>query len=126
MPTGHGKVAYALRRVMGEAAANVLLQNGQENKIYQFTGSELYSYQDVANELSLLSGKTVNYTDADATMFPDKLKELGVPEISIMIASGFSADIKNSQYEIVSNDLEKLLGRRPTSLKGSLKEIYSF
>jgi len=125
LPTGNGKVGYALRREMGEAAANVLLQNGHENKTYQITGSELYSYQDVANKLSLLSDKTVNYTDADAATFPDKLKEHGVPELRILIASGFSADIKNGQYEIVSNDLENLLGRKSATLKESLKEIYN-
>lgn len=125
LPAGNGKVAYALRKEMGEAAANILLQNGHENKTYQITGSKLYSYQDVANELSLLSGKTVNYTDADATIFSNKLKEYGVPETSIIIALGFSADIKNGQYEIVSKDLEKLLGREPKSLKDSLKEIYN-
>src|SRR5690606_11792661 len=108
LPTANGKVAYALRREMGEAAANVLLQNGHENKTYQITGSELYSYQDVANELSSLSGKAINYTDADAATFPDKLKEHGVPELRILIASGFSADIKSGQYEIVSKDLEDL------------------
>ncbi|HUH18612.1 SDR family oxidoreductase [Albibacterium sp.] len=125
LPTGNGKVGYALRREMGEATANVLLQNGHENKIYQITGSELYSYQDVANELSSLSGKRINYTDADAATFPDKLKEYGVPELQILIASGFSADIKNGQYEIVSKDLENLLARKPASLKESLKEIYN-
>lgn len=125
LPTGNGKVAYALRREMGEAAANVLLQNGHENKTYQITGSELYSYQDVANELSSLSDKTIHYTDADAATFPNKLKEFGVPELRILIASGFSADIKSGQYEIVSKDLENLLGRKPASLKESLKEIYN-
>src|SRR5690554_3685539 len=125
LPTGNGKVGYALRREMGEAAANVLLQNGHENKTYQITGSELYSYQDVANELSSLSGKNVNYTDADAATFPDKLKEHDVPELRILIASGFSADIKNGQYEIVSKDLDNLLGRKSATLKESLKEIYN-
>ncbi|HTM98583.1 MAG TPA: SDR family oxidoreductase [Pedobacter sp.] len=125
LPTANGKVAYALRREMGEAAANVLLQNGHGNKTYQITGSELYSYQDVANELSSLSGKRINYTDADAATFPDKLKEHGISELRILIASGFSADIKSGQYEIVSKDLEELLGRKPATLKESLKEIYS-
>jgi uncharacterized protein YbjT (DUF2867 family) len=45
-------VAYALRREMGEAAANILLQNGHENKIYDITGSELYAYDDIAKALS--------------------------------------------------------------------------
>ena len=49
LPTGNGKVPFALRREMGEAAANTLLQNGHENKTYEITGSDLHSYGDVAH-----------------------------------------------------------------------------
>src|SRR5690606_1690766 len=69
LPAGNGKVPYALRREMGEAAAKVLLQNGHENRTYEITGSELYSYTDVAQTLSELSGKSIAYTDVDATAF---------------------------------------------------------
>ena len=109
---------------MGEAAANALLQNGHENQTYEITGSELYSYKDVANALSALSGKTVNYTNEDPVTFPTKLKELGLPEIVILLVTGFSADVKNHQFEIVTNHLEKLLGRKPASLKEGLKEVF--
>lgn len=123
-PAGNGKVAFALRREMGEAAANVLLQDGHGNKTYEITGSELNSFEDIARELSLLSGKTVRYTNADAGAFSDKLKESGIPEDFVFVLSGFAADIKNKQYEILSPDLENLLGREPASLEDSLKEIY--
>jgi len=125
LPAGDGKAPFALRREMGEAAANILLQNGHENQTYEITGSELYSFKDVANALSALSGKTVIYTDADPETFPAKLKTLGLPEIVIRIVSGFAADIKNHQFERVTNHLEKLLGRKPASLKESLKEVYN-
>lgn len=123
-PAGNGKVAFALRREMGEAAANVLLQNGHENKTYEITGGELSSFEDIARDLSLLSDKTVRYTNADAGAFSDKLKESGIPEDFVFILSGFASDIKNKQYEILSPDLENLLGREPASLEDSLKEIY--
>jgi NAD(P)H dehydrogenase (quinone) len=126
LPTGNGKVPFALRREMGEAAANALLQNGHQNQTYEITGSYLYSYEDVAKELSALSGRTVNYTDADPVTFPTQLKELGLPEIVVLLVTGFSTDIKNHQFEIVTKDLEKLLGRKPASLKESLKEVFGF
>ena len=40
LSAGEGKVSYALRSEMGEAIANVLLEDYGDNKIYQFTGSE--------------------------------------------------------------------------------------
>jgi NAD(P)H dehydrogenase (quinone) len=126
LPTGNGKVPFALRREMGEAAGNTLLQNGHENKTYEITGSELYSYGDVANELSALSGKTVKYSDADPVTFPKQLKELGLPQIVVLLVTSFSADVKNHQFEIETKDMEKLLGRKPASLKEGLKEVFGF
>lgn len=126
LPAGTGRVPFALRNEMGEATANVLLQDGHENKTYEITGSKLYAYEDIASELSSLSGKTVTYTDANATDYADKLKQLGVPEYVIFMLGGFAADIKNKHFEIVSSDLESLLGRKPASLKEGLKLVYNF
>ncbi len=124
LPAGDGKAPFALRREMGEAVANVLLQDGHENKTYEITGSELYSYTDVAQALSELSGKSVSYTNADPTEFTEKLKQFGVPEFAILLTAGFAEDQKNHQFEEVTNDLENLLGRKPLALKEALKEIY--
>jgi len=125
LPTGNGKVPFALRREMGEAAANALLQNGHENKTYELTAGDLYSYEDVADALSALKRKTVTYTDADPVTFPARLKEFGLPEIVVLLVTSFSADVKNHQFEIVTKDLEKLLGRKPASLKEGLKEVFN-
>ncbi|WP_073411609.1 Rossmann-fold NAD(P)-binding domain-containing protein [Flavobacterium johnsoniae] len=120
----NGKVGYALRREMGEAIANTLVQTDNESRIYELIGSEIYSYQDVAEILSEIAGEDVYYTDADAVAFPDILKNLGIPERMIMVASGFTTDIRNHQYEIISPNLEQLLGRKPKNLNEALKEIY--
>ncbi|QPH38696.1 SDR family oxidoreductase [Pedobacter endophyticus] len=124
LPAGDGKVAYALRREMGEAIANELVQNNGENKNYELTGAELYSYEDIAQALTELSGKEITYTNADPVKFSEILKQLGVPERMVMVASGFTTDIRNHQYEIISNDLEYLLGRKPALLKQALQELY--
>ena len=124
LPAGDGKVAYALRREMGEGIANVLVDNTTENRIFELTGAELYSYQDVANALSELAGKSISYTNADPSTFPQILAKMGVPERMIMVAAGFTTDIRNHQYELLSADLERLLGRKPTGLKEALKELY--
>jgi NAD(P)H dehydrogenase (quinone) len=124
-PAGNGKVPYALRREMGEAAANVLLQSGHENKTYEITGSKSCSFTDIAHSLSELSGKNIAYTDVEATAFSEQLKQGGVPEMVVSLITGFATDIKNGQFEMERNDLETLLGRKPASLKDGLKEVYN-
>lgn len=125
-PAGKGKSPYALRREMGEAAANVLLQSGHENKTYDITGSELYSFTDVARALSDLSGKLVPYMDANEGEYLEKLKQYGRPAFLTSILPAFAQDIKHRQFDIVADDLSNLLGRKPIALKEALKEIYGF
>ncbi|WP_293887772.1 MULTISPECIES: SDR family oxidoreductase [unclassified Sphingobacterium] len=124
LPAGNGKVPFALRREMGEAAANVLLQDGHENKIYDIAGNALYSYQDVADTLSKISGKKVTYTAAETEAFKEQLKEAGVDDFINFVITSFNVDIKNGQFEIVTNDLEKLLGRVPANLEKGIQEVF--
>ncbi|KIA88940.1 NmrA family transcriptional regulator [Pedobacter kyungheensis] len=126
LPAENAKVPFVLHRELGEAAGNVLLQPGHENKTYTLTASKFYTYTDVANILTQLTGKTVTYyLNADVKTFEGELRKVGVPDPAIAAISGFIADKRSGQYEILNNDLEKLLGRRPLALRESLKEIYS-
>jgi NAD(P)H dehydrogenase (quinone) len=125
LPTGHGRVSFALRSEMGEAIANVLLESDHISRIYQFTGSESYSFDDVAATLSDLSGKAVAYTPAEKSAFEKQMKERGVPETMVQRVVGFLTDIKNGQEQEVSPDLENLLGRKPASLKEGLKVLFN-
>lgn len=124
LPAGEGKVPFALRREMGEAAANVLLQKGHENKTYNISGNSLYSYYDVANSLSKISGKKISYIDADPEYFIEKLQQAGLDDFMISIIAGFNVDIKNGHYENPSDDLETLVGRIPTGLDTGIKEVF--
>jgi NAD(P)H dehydrogenase (quinone) len=109
LPTGHGRVPFALRSEMGEVIAHELLKSGCGNRVYKLTGSESYSFDDVAATLSDLSGKKVGYTPAEKSAFEAQMKERGVPEMMVQKVVGFLTDIKNGQEEEVSPDMENLL-----------------
>ncbi len=124
LPAGHGRVAFALRSEQGEAIANVLMADDCANQTYTFTGSEGYSFHDVAVALAELSGKPVTYTDIDPAILAERMKGRGVPEAAIKRTIGFMTDIKNGQEETVSTDLENCLGRKPASLREGLTTLY--
>ncbi|SOD90603.1 SDR family oxidoreductase [Spirosoma fluviale] len=124
LPAGQGKVPFALRAEMGEAMANALAANDSGSRIYQLTGSEAYSFADVAAALTDLSGKTVQYAPAEPSVFEAQLAGRGVPAVVVQRVIGFLTDIKNGQEDEVSPDLENLLGRKPTSLREGLKTLY--
>jgi NAD(P)H dehydrogenase (quinone) len=124
LPAGDGKVAFALRKEMGEAMANVLLEPHTSNKIYNFTGNEAYSFYDVASALTDLSSKAVKYTDIEEKVFSEMLKQRNLSEQVIKRSCGFIADIKQNQEATITNDLETKLGREPTNLLDGLRILF--
>jgi NAD(P)H dehydrogenase (quinone) len=124
-PAGDGKVAFALRSEMGEAMANVLLNEVFENRVYNFTGDKTYSFYDIATALTELSGKEVKYTNVDTEVFAGMMKQRNVPEPLIQKIIDFIIDIKNNQEATISNELELYLGRKPTGLKEGLKLLFN-
>jgi len=123
-PAGEGKVSFALRKEMGEAMGNVLLNEPFQNKSYRFTGTQAYSFYDVAAILSELSGKEVKYTPVEASDFEKMMLEKGLPASMVKKIVGFNTDIKNNQESETTNDLEIHLGRKPASLKAGLKLLF--
>jgi NAD(P)H dehydrogenase (quinone) len=124
LPTGQGRVAFALRSEMGEALANWLLEGQCDNRIHKLTADCSWSFADIAATLSTLSGKEIKYNAIEDSVFVDQLKARGTPEMMFERILGFLTDIKNGQEDEVSPELERWLGRKPASLEVGLKALF--
>lgn len=125
LPAGDGEVSYALRSDEAEAIGNVLAGNDCTSRIYNFTGSKTYSFYDVAQVLSELSGKQVCYTPCSMEEYKQNAVQQGIPEHVTEMMLPFYADIQNGQGSMVTQDLENALGRKPTDLRLGLKQLFS-
>tara|TARA_R110002020_G_scaffold475943_1_gene714774 strand:+ start:184 stop:1050 length:867 start_codon:yes stop_codon:yes gene_type:complete len=124
-PARNGKVAYVLKAEQAEAIANVLMNENFENQTFNFTGSDAYSFCDVATALTELTGKQVNYKSIEVEPFKKIMLENGVPESMVKKIVDFNLDIKNGQEEMVTNELQQYLGRKPKNLKEGLKILFN-
>jgi NAD(P)H dehydrogenase (quinone) len=124
LPAGNGKTAFALRNEMAEAAANVLTSEGHENKEYFIGNSENISMQEITDILSEVIGKKLTYTNPPMEVYIEILSKAGVPMEFIQTLTGFAAAINNGEFESRKTDLEMLLGRKPTSTKAFLEEVF--
>jgi NAD(P)H dehydrogenase (quinone) len=124
IPGGEGRVPYATRLDMAEAAANVLTGTEHDNKEYTIASDVTYSFADIAQLLSKLANKQVAYVDAPEDAYTDTLAKAGVPQEYIAIMSGFAEAIKKNEFNLPGTELEKLLGRKPVSLESYLQQVF--
>jgi len=125
LPAGNGKVGAVLRSEMAEATANILSSSKHAGKTYRFTNQEAFSYQEVAQQLSEITGKTINYISPTAEEYAQTLTEHGVPADFIGLFSSFAVAQEKGELEMVGSDLEQILGRKPTTVKTFLTQVYS-
>ncbi|WP_437597495.1 SDR family oxidoreductase [Sorangium sp. So ce590] len=124
LPAGDGRVAYALRREMGEALANAMLDHEGADRTYVVAAPRSYTFDDVAAALTEVSRRTVDYTRiSDETYVADAIRA-GVPEHLARRYLGFYSDIRGDQLDETSSDLETLLRRTPTTLPEGLREVF--
>lgn len=109
---------------MGEAAAVVLTTSGHEHKTYAITADTAYSFEEIADMLSAITGKEVKYLKPDIDTFIDGLEKSGVPKEIVSFLGGFGTAIKNGEFDTNRSDFENLLGRKPMELKEFLKITY--
>ncbi len=125
LPAGEGKVAYALRTDMAEAAANILTTKGHENKSYEINGNKAWSYNEIAEIISEVSGKPVKYIAPTREVFQTEMAKAGVPDQYIGLFAGFSEAARQGEFDHTDPTLEKLLGRKPVSLREYLQQVYA-
>lgn len=125
LPTGDGRVSFALRRELGEAIANLLAGEAAERRVVDLTAGEAWSFADVAAALTDLSGRAVAYTPIDESAFLTRLRGRGLPEAMARRSADFMAEIRNSRLDEVGPELERLLGRRPAPLQDGLKALFA-
>ena len=125
LPAAQGKTAFVVRTDIAEAAAAVLTSDGHNGKTYKITNTESYTYQNVADIISDITGKSITYISPTVEDFTATLENAGLPAETIGGFTAFALAQANDEFNVTGIDLEVLLNRKPTNLKEYLIDIYA-
>jgi NAD(P)H dehydrogenase (quinone) len=117
---GGGRVASASRGDYAEAAARILVGEGHLGRIYELTGSKAWDYEELARTAAEILGRPVVFKKLSADERHKSLLAAGLPEGGASFVTALDQAIEAGSLAAVSGDLEKLLGRKPKSLKEGL------
>jgi len=126
LPSGTGKVSFAVRADLAEAEATILLDQTHkfDNKELEFTGNEAVSWEEIAKMISGITGETIAYVSPSEDEFKGVLTQAGVPLQIVGMLADFNAGIAAGEFEEIKPDLETILGRKPATVKSYLQSVY--
>jgi uncharacterized protein YbjT (DUF2867 family) len=127
MPLGTSRVSNIDTRDIAEIAVRVALApgTGHHGKAYVLTGAEAMTMDQVAGAMGEALGKPVRYVPVEPEKFLQALLSNGVPQVIAEAIQGWFAYCRAGRAERVTEDAERLLGRRPRSLRDFVNDHVS-
>ena len=123
-PAGNGKVSAVVRSDVSEVAAKILENPGKwENQTLNMTGPEELSMTEIVKAVSEYLGKEIKYIEetVEEAYESRKIWKAEQWEYDSWVST-YTAIAENEQSGI-SNDIEKVLGLKATSLAEYLEKI---
>ncbi|GAB1824636.1 NAD(P)H-binding protein [Herbidospora sp. RD11066] len=117
---GDGLVSAAARADYADAAAAVLTQEPDKG-VYELA-AEVFTLAGLAEAIAEVKGRPVSYAPLTADQYREVLLSSGLPEGIAGFVVDIDLGIAAGNLETTSDDLAKLLGRPPVSLREALAQ----
>jgi len=115
LPVGDGKVSYIDTRDIAAVAVAALTQDGHEGKAYEVTGLEAISNQEIAEIISQVVGRKINYVDVPEDAARSEMKQSGMPDVLIDMTMELYELYKAGYASEVTPTVEQVTGKKPIS-----------
>jgi len=110
VPHGSGKAPYIAARDIAGVAYEALTGSGYEGKIYELSGPQSLSDYDIAEILSQVAGKKVEYVDVSEDASRQSMSGMGMPEWMVGCISELNSIVKQGWSANVSSTIKDIVG----------------
>lgn len=117
IPAGNGRTNFIDVRDIAEVAALVLTEKGHLNKGYELTGRRGYTYEEIANILSVILKRKITYKNPSILKFFFRKKKEGMPTAKILVMIALYTVSKLGKANHKTETLKQLLYREPRDFR---------
>lgn len=123
LPQAEVKVPYVDTDDIADVVVEALLNDKHNGRIYQLTGPRSLTFREVIKEISESTGREIAFTPIALPAYTKMMEQQGVPADYIwLIEYLFSEVLGNPNNSEITNDIEKVLGRKPKDFSEYVKE----
>lgn len=121
-PSGDAQIALIDTRDIAAVAAKLLLNGVHHGKAYTLTGSEAFSYGDVAAKLSAITNRKITHVSPTPESEIQRMKDANIDPEPIYFMQWLFEDIVRGYAAIITSDVEEQLGRPARSFEQYLND----
>ena len=115
-PAGDGRVAMVARADVADVVVTLLTTDGHDGRVYDVTGGEALTLEEVAAVLSDLAGTRIAYKDETLEEAWASRAGYGAPDWQVEAWISTYTAIAAGELARVTDTVERLAGRPPTTL----------
>ncbi len=99
---------------IAEVAATVLMDDTYNGEIIEVTGPELITFKDIIGMISTSSDRSLKFHEITLQQYVEGMRQMQIPEDVVwLIEYLFSHVLTNPENQVITNDVERVLGRKP-------------
>jgi uncharacterized protein YbjT (DUF2867 family) len=121
-PMGGARMSFVDARDIAAVAAIALTQSAYSGQSLALTGPRSLTYSDIAALFSSTLKRPVHYTDITPANAERGMQMAGLPAWMTDALLGLSKELRTGQADIVTQDIQNVLGREPISLETFIAE----
>lgn len=122
IPVGDARTSFIDVRDLGAVAALALTETGHENKAYNLTGGEAFTYDQVASIFTEILGRKIVYKRPSAGAFFRRMIARRQKLMFALVTTWLYSNTKSGMADIVTSEVERLLGRKPASMRNYIED----
>ncbi len=114
LPQAEAKVPYVDTDDIADVAVAAFMDEKHNGQIYELTGPRLLTFPEVIKEISSATGREIAFTPITLTAYTKMLEEFEVPTDYVWLINYLFTEVLGTPgNDVVTQDIEKVLGRRP-------------
>ena len=126
LPMADARIPYTDTRDIADVVTKVLLDDSFNGEILTVTGPKKLTFEEVAEIISQKLGRRVVYQSISMEEFVTGLRAAGLPDAVVWLLEYlFTEVLGHSENQTISNDVEKILQRKPVSFEEYVEKTVS-
>jgi uncharacterized protein YbjT (DUF2867 family) len=123
LPKSEAKVPYVHTDDIASVVVEALLHDAHNGQIYQLTGPGTLTFPEVIDAIAKVSGREIRYTPCSLKQYIESLEGLGVSDDYIWLLDYLFSNVLDAPgNNVVTEDVEKVLGRKPIDFNAYAEE----